>query len=352
MRDIFKFAVLAAVAALAVCSCKNEGKKTETLLRTVNGAAGEVVVVIKKDLWEGNLGGTVRGILAKDFPYLPQPEPTFTLINVAPSGFNDLFKYHRNILMFNVDSTITESGVVYRNDVWAKPQTTIQINAASADSAAAVFSREGETISAVIEQAERDRWMTNALEYEDKVVAEALAMEYGFELHFPSGYKVLKMLDDFLWIADEKQYTTQGVFMYKYPATEDEDPFSRENMIAKRNAFLKAYVPGMFENTYMITGEYITPGVKFMKYHGREFVEMRGLWEVQNDFMGGPFVSHSFYSQDGKEIIVLEAWVYAAKYEKRRYLRQVESILYSFDWAEPSAEKPEASETAPAATEE
>ena len=39
-----------------------------------------------------------------------------------------------------------------------------------------------------------------------------------------------------------------------------------------------------------------------------------------------------FYSKDGKEIIVLEAWVYAAKYDKRQYLRQVESLLYSFEW--------------------
>ena len=48
--------------------------------------------------------------------------------------------------------------------------------------------------------------------------------------------------------------------------------------------------------------------------------------------MGGHFVSHSFYSRDGKEIIVLESWVYAAKYDKRQYLRQVESLLYSFEW--------------------
>ena len=59
---------------------------------------------------------------------------------------------------------------------------------------------------------------------------------------------------------------------------------------------------------------------------------MRGLWEVHNDFMGGPFVSHAFYSRDGKDIIVMEAVVYAAKYEKRHYMRQVESLLYSFEW--------------------
>ena len=108
--------------------------------------------------------------------------------------------------------------------------------------------------------------------------------------------------------------------------------FNVKNIVAKRNEFLRENVPGMFDNTYMTTSEYITPGVRYLKYHGMEFVETRGLWEVFNDYMGGPFVSHSFYSQDGKEIIVLEAWVYAAKYDKRQYLRQTESILYSFSW--------------------
>ena len=61
-------------------------------------------------------------------------------------------------------------------------------------------------------------------------------------------------------------------------------------------------------------------------------METRGFWEVEGDYMGGPFVSHSFYSPDGKDIIVMEAFVHAPRYDKRPLLRQVESILYSFEW--------------------
>ena len=68
------------------------------------------------------------------------------------------------------------------------------------------------------------------------------------------------------------------------------------------------------------------------RYKGLEFAEVRGFWEVYNDYMGGPFVSHAFYSKDGQNVIVLQAFVYAPKYDKRQYLRQVESIIYSFEW--------------------
>ena len=121
------------------------------------------------------------------------------------------------------------------------------------------------------------------------------------------------------------------VVVYKYPAAAS-DNFTEANIIAHRNQFLKENVPGMFDNTYMITNELATPSVQFIRFRGRQFAETRGLWEVHGDFMGGPFVSHSFYSRDGKYIIVLDGFVYAPKYDKRQYLRQVESILYSFEW--------------------
>jgi hypothetical protein len=83
----------------------------------------------------------------------------------------------------------------------------------------------------------------------------------------------------------------------------------------------------------MTTGTYMPPTLEFIRFRGRDFAQVRGLWEVENDYMGGPFVSHSFYSPDGSEIICAEAFVYAPKYDKRQYLRQVESILFSWEWA-------------------
>jgi hypothetical protein len=324
--SIFLFAAL----AIGFIGCKNSGK---VLLPNVGGKAGEVVVVIDRDAWEGNLGNEVRNLLTRDTEFLPQREPLYNLITITPSSFSDLFKYHRNILLFNIDSQVEKQGVEYRNNVWAQPQCVIQVNAASSDSAIAVIGKSGETITGAIEQAERNRIIVNTLMYEEPSLYPVVEKMIGAKIHFPIGYHLKKATDNFIWIADEKQYTIQGVFVYKYPATLGDQEFTEENIIAKRNEVLKKNVPGMFDNTYMITSPFITPGVKFLRYLGRDFAETRGLWEVYNDYMGGPFVSHSFYSLDGKEVIVAEAWVYAAKYDKRQYLRQVESLLYSFEWS-------------------
>lgn len=319
------------VALASLVSCGHSGK---ALLPNVSGKAGEVIVVLDKSEWEGNLGGAVRDLLACDCPWLANKEPLYSLVNVIPSGFVDMFKVHRNIVFFEIDPQAKKEGVILRNDVWASPQCVIQVSAFDAERALALLNDNSEIIVNALEQAERDRVINNTLLYEEKSIAPQVSEIMGGSPHFPSGYKLLKKTDDFIWIADEKQYTTQGVLIYKYPVVPGEDTFSRDNIIAHRNEVLKENVPGMFENTYMTTTEYIMPTVSFMKYKGRDFAQTRGFWEVYNDYMGGPFVSHSFYSPDGEDVIVLDAFVYAPKYDKRQYLRQVESLLYSFEWAE------------------
>lgn len=319
----------AALMLTGLASCS--GGSGKGLLPNVSGKAGEVIVVIEKADWEGALGNEVREILAADCPWLYIREPLYSLVNVAPGGFADLFKVHRNIVLFNIDPQITTPGLLVKNDVWAAPQVVLQISGHDADEALAILKEKGPTVVSAIEQAERDRVIHNTLLYEESTIAPQVMEVIGGSPHFPSGYKLKTKTDDFVWVADVKQYTQQGVLIYKYPALK-EDNFSVENIIAKRNEVLKNNVPGMFENTYMTTAEYITPTVQFVKYKGREFAETRGYWEVQGDYMGGPFVSHSFYSQDGSEIIVTEAFLYAPRYDKRQYLRQVESLLYSFEW--------------------
>lgn len=322
-----RFLALTAVVALAV-SC-GDGKK-RNLLPNVSGKAGEVLVVIEREGWEGNLGVAIRETLAMDTPYLAQREPLFNLSNVPPGSFNNMFKMHRNLLLVNVDPQGTASGVLYKHNVWAQPQAVVQINASTQEEALALFREAGAVIPEFFEQSERDRVINNSKLYEERALREPVEKVAGGIIHFPSGYRCRKFTDDFAWIADEKQYTIQAVLVYRYPA--DGDVFSMENIIETRNRVMKDNVPGMFEGSYMTTSTAEAPVSRSLKYKGRDFMETRGFWEVRGDFMGGPFVSHSFYSPDGKDIIVLEAFVYAPRYDKRQYLRQVESLLYSFEW--------------------
>ncbi len=338
MKRFLKYLAVALAAVIALASCSEE-KKRKALLPNISGKAGEVIVVIDKGNWEGAVGNVLRDSLAKETPFLPQREPLFGLVNVPKNAFTNMFQIHRNIIVVNIDNSVTEPGVVIRKDVWATPQTVIYINAADNEAAVKLIEENSALMTTTIEQAERDRIIRNIKKYEELKLAPVVTEMIGGSPHFPSGYKLKKRTSDFIWIEYAIQDVTQGILIYKYPVVEGEQMLSLDSILENSNEMLKNNVPGMFENTYMTTSTAARPGIEYKRYKGLEFAEVRGFWEVYNDYMGGPFVSHAFYSQDGQEVIVLEAFVYAPKYDKRQYLRQVESVIYSFEWADKGKEE-------------
>lgn len=331
MKRILIYMVMA-IAALTAVSC-NHNKTRKALLPNISGKPGEIIVVITKGNWEGALGTVIRDTLGCDCPFLPQKEPLYDVVNVAPNGFTNLFKVHRNIIVTNIGSDVIEPGVVFKSDMWAAPQCVIMINASNEEEAVELFRQNSEKIKAVISQAEINRVVANTKRYEERNLAPVVTEMAGGSPHFPSGYKLKKKSEDFIWITYDTQFTQQSILIYKYPVEAGKDMMSPANLIQAQNNMMMKNIPGMFENTYMIISPAILPSVTYKKYGTHEFAEIRGLWEVHNDYMGGPFVSHVFYSPDGKDMILLQAFVYAPKYDKRNYLRQIESVLYSFEWA-------------------
>ena len=317
--------------AFCAVSC-NDNKKRKALLPNISGKPGEIIVVINKAEWEGSLGTVLRDSLTVDFPFLPQREPMYELVNVALGGFTNMFQIHRNIIAINISSDVTEPGVIYRNDMWAAPQCVIKINAPTEEVAVELFKENCEKIKAVLEQAERSRVIANAKRYEERSLAPVVTAMVGGSPHFPSGYKLKKKTDDFIWITYNTQFTDQNILIYKYPVEEGKDMMSPANLLDATSKMMMENIPGMFENTYMIISPIITPSVQYKKFGAHKFAELRGLWEVHNDYMGGPFVSHVFYNPNGQDMVMLQAFVYAPKYDKKNYLKQIESVLYSFEW--------------------
>ena len=334
MKRLLMYLALAATALITLGSCSQEQRK-KALLPNISGKAGEVIVVIGQNDWEGAVGTVLRDSLTCDFPQLPQREPLFTLVNVPQSAFGSMFQIHRNIIIINISKDVTEPGVVYRNDVWAAPQTVIRVNAPDSETAVEILKENNTTIVGMLEEAERDRMIRNARKYEQQGIAPVVTEMVGGSPHFPSGYRIKKKTDNFIWVTYDPEYVSQGIFIYKYPVVKGQDMMSSQSLLTENSLMLMDNVPGMFENTYMTMSSFAPPTIKYMKYRGLEFAEIRGLWEVHNDYMGGPFVTHVFYSPDGEYMIGLEGFVYAPKFDKRHYLRQVESIIYSFEWATP-----------------
>ena len=330
-RIFFKSAVLLLLSALVLTACNRKPKDREQYLPNITGNAGEVLVVINKGYWEGELGSTLREILAGEYPFLPQREAVFKLFNATPGGFTGSYLLHRNIVIVNVSPEVDTTGIRMTRNSWAKPQVIVTVSATTPEEASELISGNRELIVNTIEQAERDRLIASSKKYEDKEVRMAVTENIGGSPYFPTGFTMKKNTPEFMWISQETTYVNQGILIFKFPYT-DSSQLTPEYLKNKLHDLWQANVPGMRENSYMTFNKVIDPGFNNIEYNGQTMVEMRGLWEVENDYMGGPFVCHIFPDRTRENIIILNAFVYAPKYDKRKYLRQVESIIYSFDW--------------------
>ena len=141
--------------------------------------------------------------------------------------------------------------------------------------------------------------------------------------------------DNFIWIATcNTDFIKKYIILYKYPVVKGEDMMSRASIIQHNLEAINKYIPGTREGSFMTHSKYVDPTVEYLKYNNKSFAEIRGLWDVENDYMGGPFVANVLYSPDGRYMVGVEGFVYAPKFDKIQHIRDVEAVVYSFKWDE------------------
>ena len=130
MKSKIYIVIVLIISGLISQSCKNEG---EILHKNITGSAYELVVVISDDSWNGAPGKEVQESLGQFQVGLPQDEPIFSLVNVPQNGFKSIFKTTRNILITTISSTVSKPEIVFKDDVWAYPQATVELKAKNAE---------------------------------------------------------------------------------------------------------------------------------------------------------------------------------------------------------------------------
>ena len=310
---------------IVIVSCTSESTHMH---KNITGKAGEMVVVISKQSWDGIPGKLIRETLAQPHVALPQDEPLFDVIDVPHAAFKDIFKSTRNIIQTSVSINVEKEGVTFKDDVWAYPQATIQIKAKTPEKFAEIFNKNKEKILSYFISAEKERLQMNYTKYFEKAVFNVLSNDFGVTMKVPPGFKIMEQKKDFLWFQYDTPEIFQGIVVYTYPFVSD-SAFTVNYALPIRDSILKSNVPGPTKGSYMTTEKLIDPIYHVFKHTGNYATEMRGLWKVQNDFMGGPYISVSVLDEANQRVINAFGFVYAPSKDKRNLLRQVEAMVYS-----------------------
>lgn len=311
---------------LSSTSCMK--KSGQIMHRNVTGKAGEMIVVMSKVAWDDKPGNLIRKSLAGAQTGLPQEEPLFDLIFVPHEGFKEIFLSTRNIVQVKISPIIENSGVIFANDVWAYPQATVQINARNNEEFEKLFTDNTSRIISYFLKAEQNRLVMNYNKLFEKSVYYSLEKKYGIFLKVAPGFNITTEGKDFSWARFESPEISQAIMIYTFPYKSD-STFTLNYLIHKRDSFLKANVPGPTKGSFMATEMLTEPTMTILEHNGNYAADIRGLWRVENDFMGGPFIMLAELDVSGQRVVVADGYVYAPGKDKRNLTRQVEAMVYS-----------------------
>jgi hypothetical protein len=307
-------------------SCK---KDKQPLLPKVTGKPGEVILVIDQYVWDSQIGIYLNNLLTRPFDALPQVEPSYDPVRIASSAFTNIFKSHRNIIITKISSRNKKPRILVQRDIWAKPQIVINIIGPNDSTTVNYLKENGDKLLNLLNQAEISRTVNNYKKNRAKGIDESLRTKHHVSISVPVGYEIAVDSSDFVWISHELNDLTQAVLIYYYIYT-DTNTFTSDYLIRKRNEFTRKYVPGPAKGSYM-TIEPAYP-VIFTKYSrdNQYYAEIRGLWRLENGYMGGPFINITTLDENRNRIISIDAFVYAPSLDKRNYVRELEAILQTF----------------------
>ncbi len=318
-------------------SCNLDPSRTSsggsgTLLPNVSGTAGEVLIVMDNLFWKGEPGLALKKILEQEYPALPQPEPLFDIVHIAQGAFDDLFKRHRTIIIVDIASDIKSPELGFLENVWARPQLIIRVNATDSESFISLVNESEERILRNIQAYDRNRLIDIFKSSRDAGIRNVVS-KFHINLAVPRGYQIDIDADDFAMFSIETPRTSQVICIYTNPLT-DETDISTGKLIENRDAIMRKYTKGSQTGSHMITAPLFPPQVFDIKKQDREIIELRGLWELNIGFMGGPFMSHTVVDKNRDRLVTVEGYVFNPNEKKRNLMRHLEAIVYSMELLE------------------
>lgn len=340
MRKVLAILLMGLLLGSGLISCK-EGGGRKAALQAVTGSVNEILVITPKVRWDGPIGDSIRAYFGQPQMGLPQGEPVFDLISLPMSNFDKTVKAHRNVLIVSLKSSVDTASITYSDSPWARSQKVFRIVAPTEEAFYKVFDANKEKIMRVFLAAERDRLIDIYKSTPNTKVFDTLRNEYDILLYCPGGYNINKDTADFVWASYETRVDSRGFIFFEEPY-ESVSQLEYQVILDEVNEKLKQFIPGPLDSTWMAL-DMVTPMTAAnYQYAGKHYAWLiKGLWQVENDYMGGPFVLNVVLDQKNNRVLYMMGYVYAPDGKKRNLLRQVESIVYSMNIDLPEEEEKE-----------
>ena len=311
---------------VAFVGCIGNG---QPVLPGSTGKTGEMVVVMEKQYWDTLGGDCIKDVFAEYYYGLPQAEPTFDLVNIPKATFTNIFKTHRNLLLCEI-SPGSKAGINTSINGWAAPQSIVKISAPDEKAFKDIVKTNHEKLVTFYTQAEKNRTANSCRQQHEKGLRKLLNKKFNVDIFIPQGYKVARDTTDFVWMRYDTKEITLGLLIYAYDYR-DANTFSQEYLINMRDSLSRLHVSGPTNGSFMKTFTEYPVSFEETELDEKYAIELKGLWDLKNDFMGGPFVNVTTFDEKQNKVITADGFVYAPGKDKRNYVWQLEAIISTME---------------------
>lgn len=305
-------------------SCKEE-VSSKNGLSDSSGNINNISVFIDEDLWNGEVGDSIRKKLATPVDGLPQEEPIFNINQYPTKIFDGFVKKARNIIVIQKSE---KNGFSAQKNLYAYPQNVFFITGTTTEQLLNnIEAKSPEIINTIRtgEITENQRRMKKSLVNDKKV-----QNMFGVTMNIGYGYNYDMEKEKFIWLRKEFTSGYNSILIYEASIDQIEKEGNIvHNITQLRDSIGKANIHGTLENTWMITEAAYAPYLFQVKVDNKFTYLTKGTWELKNDFMAGPFVNYAIKDVKNNRYLIIEGFTYLPAKAKRDHVFELEAIINS-----------------------
>ncbi|WP_369765898.1 DUF4837 family protein [Flavobacterium sp. WC2429] len=310
------------IILVLIFSCK---KKDDTIPRKTTGAINTISVIIDDQLWNGEVGDSVRNKFASPVIGLPQEEPLFTINQYPVKLMEGFMTDSRNIIVIKKGE---KNNFEINKDQYASPQNVFHISGKTGGDIIAIIQKHSPEIIKLIRKTEIEE--CQRINKKSLLDPKIITDKFHINLEVPTSYQYVIQQENFIWLKKEIISGNTSLLLYQVPI----NALKKGNnlvtsIISMRDSIGGLYIHGKEPNTDLITEEAYAPYFFKIKLDGKVAYETKGTWELKNDFMSGPFINYAIIDEEHNRVLVLEGFSYSPSKEKRDLMHELESIIKS-----------------------
>jgi hypothetical protein len=303
-------------------SCK---KEVTTVLKKSSGKINNIAVIIDDQLWNGEVGDSIRNKFAAPVIGLPQEEPLFTINQYPVKLMEGFMTDSRAIILIK---RAGDNSFEVKKNSFATPQNVFCISGTTAANIIALIQKNAPEMIRIIREAEIEE--IRSVNSRSLLQTKKLNEKFKIDLKVPSSYEYVLEDANFVWLKKEIVSGNTSLLLYQLPLNSIENGNNLvANIIKIRDSIGDLYIHGKEPDTDMRTEEAYAPYFFKVSLDGKQAYEMKGTWELKNDFMSGPFINYTVVDKINNRVLVLEGFCYSPSKEKRDLMLELEAVIKS-----------------------